>query len=172
MLYKQFKPEYPYYNEVVEQCKKLTKLHGNWEYMSDGQISIQTDDPSIDNWLAGTGHSTAKTKDWEHSFCHLQPSLIGTALDDYIKWLAVPVYRARIMLAREKGCYSIHRDFSPRLHLPLITNMQCNFLITEPLTMFHLPADATTTWVDTTKHHTFMNGSTEKRLHLVMIVEK
>ena len=172
MLYKQFKPAYPYYNEVVEQCKKLTKLHGNWEYMSDGQIAIQTDDPSVDNWLAGTGHAIAKTIEWEHSFCHLQPSLIGTALDDYIKWLAVPVYRARIMLAREKGCYSIHRDFSPRLHLPLITNTQCNFLITEPLTMFHLPADATTTWVDTTKHHTFMNGSTEKRLHLVMIVEK
>jgi hypothetical protein len=171
MLYKEFKPAYPRYNEVVEQCVKLAKLYVDWEYRSDGQVSIQTDDPSVDNWLAGTGHSTAKTKDWEHKFCHLQPSLIGTAIDDYFKWLAVPVYRARIMLAREKGCYSIHKDYSPRLHLPLVTNTQCNFLITDPMVMFHLPADGRTTWVDTTKPHTFMNGSTEKRLHLVMIVE-
>jgi hypothetical protein len=171
MSYKEFKPVYHDFDKVVDQCKHLAEIYGQWEYRMDGQIAIQTNDPNIDNWLAGTGHSTAKTKDWEHSFRYLQPSLVGTALDDYFKWLNVPIYRARIMLAREKGCYSIHKDYSPRLHLPLVTNTQCNFLITEPLQMFHLPADGTTTWVDTTKSHTFMNGSTEKRLHLVMIVE-
>jgi hypothetical protein len=35
-----------------------------------------------------------------------------------------------------------------------------------------MPADGTTTWVDTKKYHTFLNGSTEKRLHLVMIVKE
>jgi len=35
-----------------------------------------------------------------------------------------------------------------------------------------LSADGTTTWVDTTKQHTFMNGSTERRFHLVMIVKE
>ena len=170
-MYKTFKESYPRFKEIVELCNNLAKSHGDFEYRSDGQVAIQTDEPNIDNWFAGTGKSDTRTKDWERSFCHLQPSLQGTVIEDYIKWLDVPVYRARIMLAREKGCYSIHRDFSPRLHLPLVTNSQCNFLITEPLTMFHLPADGTTTWVDTTKPHTFMNGSTHKRLHLVMIVE-
>jgi hypothetical protein len=171
-MYRQFKSEYPYFKEITTLCKDLAKNYGEFEYRSDGQISVQTNDPSTDNWFAGTGHSIEKNKDWEQTFCHLQPSLKGTVIEDYINWLEVPVYRARIMLAREKGCYSIHRDYTPRLHLPLVTNKQCNFLFTDPLQMFHMPADGTTTWVDTTKYHTFMNGSTEKRLHLVMIVKE
>ena len=171
-MYKQFKPLYSRFKELQEQCTKLAEIHGNWEYRTDGQVAIQTDNPTIDNWDAGTGQSKEKTPEWEHSFCHLQPSLKGTVIEDYFKWLDVPVYRARIMMAKEKGCYSIHQDYSPRLHLPLITNIQCNFLLTNPLQMFHLPADGTTTWIDTTRPHTFMNGSTEKRLHLVMIVKE
>ena len=89
-----------------------------------------------------------------------------------MKWLDVPVFRTRIMLARPKSCYSIHKDYSPRLHLPLVTNTECNFLLTDPLQMFHLPADGTTTWVDTRNRHTAMNGSTDPRLHLVMIVKE
>lgn len=172
MIYKQFKSIFPQFKKVVELCTQLADQYGDFENRPDGQIAIQTNDPATDNWYAGTGQSQAKTNEWEHNFCHLQPSLRGTIIEDYFKWLEVPVYRTRIMLARPKGCYSIHKDYSPRLHLPLITNKQCNFLITEPMTMFHLPADGTTTWVDTTKQHTFMNGSTEQRLHLVMIVEK
>jgi hypothetical protein len=170
-MYKQFKEQYPDYDQVVRLCKQLADKHGDFENRPDGQIAIQTDDASTDNWYAGTGKIQVKNNDWEHGFCHIQPSLRGTVIEEYLKWLDVPVYRTRIMLSKPKGCYSIHRDFSPRLHLPLVTNKQCNFLITEPLTMFHLPPDGTTTWVDTTKHHTFMNGSTEQRLHLVMIVE-
>ena len=171
-MYKQFKSVYPNFSEVVEQCKSLAEQHGNWEFNWDSQIAIQTDDDSTENWLAGTGKIVAKTSEWEHSFCKLQPSLKGTPVDKYLQWLDVPVYRTRIMMAKEKGCYSVHRDYSPRLHLPLVTNIQCNFLLTDPLQMFHLPADGTTTWVDTRRLHTFMNGSTEKRLHLVMIVKE
>jgi len=171
-MYKEFKPAYPYFDLVVEQCKSIAAQYGNWEVNVDCQIAIQTNDDSKEDWLAGTGRSVAKTPEWEHSFNKIQPSLKGTAVDDYLHWLGVPVYRARIMMAREKGCYSIHRDYSPRLHLPLVTNTQCNFLFTDPLQMFHMPADGITTWVDTRKYHTFMNGSTEKRLHLVMIVKE
>lgn len=171
-MYKEFKSTYPHFKEVVSLCTQLANQYGDFENRPDAQIAIQTDDPNTDNWYAGTGHSQTKTNQWEHSFCHIQPSLQGSVIEEYLKWLEVPVYRTRIMMSKPKGCYSIHRDYSPRLHLPLVTNKQCNFLITEPLTMFHLPADGTTTWVDTTKQHTFMNGSTEQRLHLVMIVEK
>ena len=171
-MYRQFKPAYPKFKEVFDQCNRLAALHGNWESNLDSQIAIQTNDDTTENWLAGTGKSVAKTPEWEHLFNKIQPSLRGTPLDQYLQWLDVPVYRTRIMMSKPKGCYSIHRDYSPRLHLPLVTNDQCNFLITEPLTMFHLPADGITTWVDTTKQHTFMNGSTEQRLHLVMIVKE
>jgi len=54
----------------------------------------------------------------------------------------------------------------------LITNTQCNFLFTDPLKLIHMPADGTTYWVDTRNQHTFLNGSVQKRLHLVMIVKE
>lgn len=171
-MFKIFKEYYPHFEELKTECLRVANKYGEWEFRSDGQVAIQTDNSDVDNWYAGTGHSTTKTPEWEHNFKYIQPSLKDSIIDDYIKWLDIPVYRARIMLAREKGCYSIHRDYSPRLHLPLVTNKQCNFLITDPLQMFHLPADGTTTWVDTRLPHTFMNGSTEKRLHLVMIVKE
>jgi hypothetical protein len=171
-MYKEFKPAYPKFNEVFDQCKALADQYGNWEYNWNGQVAIQTNDDSQEDWYVGTGPGTGKTLEWEHSFNKLQPSLKGTALDEYIQWLGVPVYRTRIMMAREKGCYSIHRDYSPRLHLPLITNKQCNFLFTDPLAMYHMPVDGRTMWVDTRLPHTFFNGSVEKRLHLVMIVEE
>jgi len=170
-MYKQFKSIYPKFNELVEQCIKLGNDYGDWLNNDDGQLAIQTDDPSKDNWRAGTGKSISKTSEWERNFKYVQPSLINTPVDDYLKWLDVPVFRARLMLSKSKTCYSVHRDYSPRLHLPLVTNTQCNFLITEPLQFFHMPANGTTTWVDTTKPHTFMNGSLENRLHLVMIIK-
>lgn len=171
-MHKEFKSAYPKFNKLRGQLMNLAAEVGNWETNLDSQIAIQTDDPSADNWYAGIGNAKGKTKFWEHSFCHLQPSLKDTPVDEYLQWLDIPVYRARIMLTRGKSSYSVHRDFSPRLHLPLKTNTQCNFLITDPLTFFHLPADGTTTWVDTRNFHTFLNGSDEYRFHLVMIVKE
>ena len=74
------------------------------------------------------------------------------------------------MLSKQKSCYSIHRDFTPRLHLPIVTNQDCYFLSESPLKMFHLPADGTTTFIDTRSNHTFLNTSEHSRLHIVMNV--
>jgi hypothetical protein len=165
---------YPYFTDVVQQVRAIADRMAIYEDLinyPDGQIAIQTNDPTTTNWLAGVGKSTAKTPEWEHSFKYVQPELSGTAIADYLTWLAVPVYRTRIMLSRPKSCYSIHNDYSPRLHLPLITNTQCNFVFADPAQLIHMPATGQTYWVDTRKQHSFMNGSLEHRLHLVMIVK-
>lgn len=170
-----YKPSYPRYTELVQQLKAIADgmaIYQDLENYPDGQIAIQTNEPGITDWQAGVGKSTAKTPEWEHSFKHLQPELAGTVVADYLEWLAVPVYRTRIMLSRPKSCYSTHRDYSPRLHLPLVTNSQCNFLFTRPARLIHMPAAGDTYWVDTRNEHTFLNGSVYDRLHLVMIVEK
>lgn len=173
-MFKQFKDAYPRFTEIVELVQNIVSeqnLITDILGLPDGQLAIQTDHPEETDWLRGIGKSTAKTPAWEHQFCNLQPTLKGTVIEDYLNWLDVPVFRTRIMLSRPKSCYSIHRDYSPRLHLPLITNKQCNFVFTNPAQLIHMPADGRTYWVDTRNEHTFMNGSLENRLHLVMIVE-
>ena len=171
-IYKGYFPKFPLLvNElmaIVEEQKLITDIENH----SDGQLAIQTHDPAVVDWRSGIGKSSAKTPEWEHQFNCLQPCLRGSIIEEYLQWLGVPVYRTRIMLARPKSAYSIHRDYSPRLHLPLITNKQCYFVFKDPAEFVHMPADGQTYWVDTRQEHTFMNGSLENRLHLVMIVKE
>ena len=173
-MYKQFKLEYPKFNEVVAQAVEIVanlNLGHDIINQPDGQVAIQHNELNVNDYRAGIGKSFAKTPEWEQRFCNLQPAYKDTAIAEYLDWLEVPVYRTRIMLSRPKSCYSIHSDYSPRLHLPLVTNNQCYFLFTKPEKMFHMPADGKTYWVDTRNSHTFLNGSLLDRLHLVMIVK-
>ena len=173
-MIKQFREVYPKFEQVRVQLVTLAKKLeiNNIHVNSAGQIAVQTNDVDLAGWHAGVGKSIDKSHTWELQFNQLQEELKDTPVDEYLRWLNVPVYRTRIMLAREKSSYSIHRDYSPRLHLPLVTNPQALFLFTEPVSLHHMPADGSTYWVDTRKQHTFINGSTEDRLHLVMIVEE
>jgi hypothetical protein len=174
-MFKEFKGEYPKFKEVVAQAVKIvTDLNLGHDIVNqpDGQVAVQHNELNVNSVSAGIGKSSAKTPEWEQTFCHLQPAFKDTAIAEYMDWLAVPLYRTRIMLSRPKSCYSIHRDYSPRLHLPLVTNDQCYFLFTNPEKMIHMPADGRTYWVDTRNNHTFLNGSLMDRLHLVMIVKE
>jgi hypothetical protein len=174
-MFKVFKEQYPHFADVVAQANAIAKKIGIYHDAINhptGQIAVQHFKPDVDDCFIGLGTVSKKSQDWENIFTYIQPSFKGTAIADYLEWLAVPVYRTRIMLSRPKSCYSIHSDFSPRLHLPLITNKQCNFVFTNPASLIHMPADGQTYWVDTRHEHTFMNGSIENRLHLVMIVKE
>ena len=68
------------------------------------------------------------------------------------------------------SCYSVHKDLTPRIHIPIITNPQ-NFIVFKYSPMEHLSL-GNVYWVDTTQYHTAINGSDDARLHLVGIVEK
>lgn len=173
-MFCEFKEKYPKFDVLVEQLKSIADRFNPYDQFvnPDGQLSIQNDQESTTDWLAGIGRSELKTPSWERQFKFLQNELEGTAVDEYLQWLGVPVYRTRIMVARPKSSYSVHKDYSPRLHLPLITNDQCYFVFKDPAKFIHMPADGKTYWVDTRREHTFMNGSTDNRLHLVMIVKE
>ena len=180
-MIREFKPAYPRFEELQKQLIDIATLQDleNIHSHPDGQLAVQTD--GSDDLHNGVGSSRGKDKEWERSFNKIHPMFKDTLIEDYFSWLGVPVHRARIMCAREKGCYSLHKDLSPRLHLPLKTNNQCFFLLGDhdvnsfekiSATLYHLPADGKTTWIDTRNVHTFINGSTERRLHLVMIVDE
>ena len=173
-MFREFREPYHKFDQVIKQAVSIAdgmNIYTDLVNYPDGQIAVQSDQENQNDYTAGIGKSSARTREWERGFCHLQPMFNGTAIEEYLDWLNVPVYRTRIMLSRPKSAYSIHRDYSPRLHLPLVTNNQCFFLFTRPERLIHMPADGRTYWVDTRESHTFLNGSTDNRLHLVMIVK-
>ena len=68
-------------------------------------------------------------------------------------------------LTSERRAYSYHKDETKRLHIPLLTNDECFFIIEKKLyTMQQLG------WLyemDTTKHHTALNLGWSDRVHIV-----
>ena len=75
------------------------------------------------------------------------------------------LYRVRLMRLKSKTCYSYHQDPSKRVHIPLITNEKCFFVVADEV--IRLPADGNYYVIDTTKLHTFVNASFEDRIHIV-----
>ncbi len=75
------------------------------------------------------------------------------------------MFRTRLMTLKPYQCYSYHVDPSPRIHIPLITNPNCFMIIDDIL--YRYPADGNYYVADTTKIHTFVNASTEYRVHIV-----
>jgi hypothetical protein len=114
-----------------------------------------------DPFLSATG----KLKDNrdEKEYINLNPLFKGTVFEDIIK--EYNLYRTRLMWIEPKTCYSLHKDTTQRIHIPIVTNKNCMFLFPdEPL--IHLPIGLVYS-VDTRKTHTFCNFSNYARLHLL-----
>lgn len=79
------------------------------------------------------------------------------------------IFRARVMNMAPKTCYTYHKDPTKRMHIPLITNENCFFVIEDEVV--RLPADGSSYLIDTTKKHTFINASLEERIHIVGCVD-
>jgi len=75
------------------------------------------------------------------------------------------MFRTRVMLMRPYQCYSYHRDPSPRIHIPLITDKKCMLIVDDKV--IRLPADGNHYKIDTTLYHTALNGSNIDRIHIV-----
>ena len=131
----------------------------------ESQISLQgckiDDDPFM-----GIG----KTKDLKYKetefIIPLFPELkyINSILKD------LKMYRTRVMRMAPKTCYTYHKDYSKRIHIPLITNEKCMFIIDDKVMRY--PADGNYYHLDTTKMHTAVNASLKERIHIVGNVGK
>lgn len=75
------------------------------------------------------------------------------------------MYRTRVLRMHPKTCYTYHMDYTKRIHIPVKTNPKC-FMVLQNEIMW-LPADGNYYEVDTRKYHTFVNASTEERIHIV-----
>jgi hypothetical protein len=116
-----------------------------------------------DPWTSAIGKSQGK----ELAYTNLNPFFKDTIFEELIN--KYRLLRTRLMWVGPYACYSMHKDETPRIHIPLITNTQCYFLF-YPGQLTNLRTGYVW-WADTTKHHTFINCSDQHRLHLVGVVE-
>lgn len=134
-------------------------------YPHHKQAGLQYAEETENFWAGGTGKLRGLVNP-EQQYKNLNPLLQGTIFEDIIN--QHKLVRTRFMWVNSMSCYSMHRDLSPRIHVPIITNPECYFVMktgSEGL-IEHLPAGKVY-WTDTRIHHTFMNCSSEPRLHLI-----
>jgi hypothetical protein len=75
------------------------------------------------------------------------------------------MYSSRIMCLRPKTCYTVHRDQTPRIHFPIITDKRCLFILEDHA--FYMEK-GWAHYVDTTKSHSALNGTMDLfRYHIV-----
>jgi hypothetical protein len=78
--------------------------------------------------------------------------------------------RSRILIMNKKSCYSIHHDYSWRLHMPIKTNSKCLFYFPDHEKHFNLE-EGKVYKVNTTQKHTFLNSSFEERIHFIGCID-
>lgn len=117
-----------------------------------------------DPWTSGVG----KSKGDELEYSEINPFFKDTVFENIIKKYCLK--RTRLMWLEPYSCYSMHRDTTIRIHIPIITNPNCYFVF-KTGDVVYLPPD-NVYQVTTTEPHTFINCSDYSRLHLVGIPSK
>lgn len=159
--------------KILGPANNFTKLRQEvlecFEKYSNGnnQIMLQTLQEGVEDWCTGVGSIEKLNIKQEDDYLHIQPSLKGSLIEELI--LGLKGYRTRIMRMKPISCYSVHKDFSPRVHIPITTNAE-SFMI--------WPIHQVTTqlkpgiiyWTDTTKSHTAINGGDTDRIHIVTCI--
>jgi hypothetical protein len=97
---------------------------------------------------------------------------INSIIDEY------NLYKARITTLTPRECYTWHRDLFPRVHVPIVSDpFKCFMIIQSKFDPndkgeIHRMPIGEAYYVDTTKHHTAINGGTENRIHLMGTVRE
>jgi hypothetical protein len=122
-----------------------------------------------DDWFTGIGSLLELEEKEEKKYHVIQDKLKGSLIEKYIN--KYRGFRTRIMALPPKRCYSIHRDLSYRIHIPIIGNIDQSLMIwpDDQICAKLVPGGVYLT--NTTKSHTFVNGDQEMtRIHIVMCV--
>ena len=116
-----------------------------------------------DPWVSAIG----KRRGDELEYTNLNPFFKDTIFEVLINQYKLK--RTRLMWVSPMTCYSMHKDTTPRIHIPMITNPECYFVFKAGIIQ-HMPVGSVY-WTNTVNLHTFMNCSDKPRLHLVGVVE-
>ena len=143
-------------NKIKDEIKTLPK----W----DEQICLQGT-KTIKDPFAGIGKAIdLPEKEIEFTYPLFDIPYINSIIKEH------DLYRVRLMNLKSKTCYSYHRDQGKRLHIPIITNDNCFFVVDDEIKRY--PADGKYYIVNTSKKHTAVNASWEDRIHLIGNIKK
>lgn len=157
----------------IERIKEELKFLPDW----DRQIALQGIGDG--DYLTGTiGWKENPIDEREHIHFNFDLPYTNSII------IKLNLCRTRLMRLKARSSYSYHWDKTCRVHIPIITNTHCIFIVDKvlkeikkpyheqdicstPKDIFHLPADGNYHIVDTTMCHTAINLSDQDRIHLV-----
>lgn len=162
-------PRFKELKEFVEQFSVEYDLHNSGQYALQGSNENDGQFCCVRKKFGGTftGNDDRTHSTMLNIFKDTEIEKLFIFLSDYV------ICRSRIFVLGQgsKAEYSIHRDPTKRLHVPILTNNTCKFnfynddhnLIHEDL----LNADGSIYIVDTTVLHKTQNTDTRDRIHIV-----
>lgn len=148
--------------EYVNLQKNIKWLENSNQGKQCGLQYRDNEDP----FISATGKLKKGVNESEYNL--INPLFSNTLFEDIIK--KYNLVRSRLMWVGPKTCYSLHKDTTMRLHIPLITHPQCLFVFPDDSEFVHLSSSSVYI-VDTTRTHSFCNFSNINRLHLIGCVE-
>lgn len=162
-------PEYKFDYDRIR--KQVLEILDEYNLPQIGLTHSTHDLTEEEKLLESTGsilnRDTMEFKFNETDFTVFNERFKGTALHEMYQ--AIPnVGRFRIMTMDGPKCYTIHKDLSGRYHYVIETNKHCLFLFPKLNRMYNIPCDQNLYFLDTRHNHTFVNGSRERRIHLVL----
>lgn len=106
----------------------------------------------------------------EEAYRVFEPLLMNTYLRNVYDVLSkhYKIGRVRLLKLNTRSSLSYHRDPEARLHIPIITNPGALMIVEKDA--YHMKADGSAYYVDTTKYHTALNGGDAPRVHLVATI--
>ncbi len=89
---------------------------------------------------------------------------------DLFSDLGIGLERGRVLKANPGHRHSDHLDYDIRIHLPVITNPDCQMVYGD--NQYHMPADGYIYLINGFRLHHFFNHGTTERVHLVWLIQK
>ena len=144
-----------------ELAREVKLIADQWPPIP-GQLMVQGTEGHVD-----PSYGTGRVAEFEHEekdftcFLHDTPYL-NSLVKKY------GMYRTRIM-TMGKMCYSWHCDETARIHIPVYSLHEYNFMVIENDVIRMPVGDAY--WTDTTMMHTYVNTIDTVRTHIVGCVK-
>lgn len=156
------------FKKVKSEILNFNEKYNRFYYGMNG-LSIQSRKNCLLPWKVIDGlESSSQYSCLETDFIDIHEDLKTSEISRII--YDFKLFRTRIMSLNPKKCYSIHKDSTWRLHIPIVTNDQCFFYFPDYKEQFFLE-EGHVYLVNTVETHTFINAGNIERIHFIGCID-